>query len=210
VVVVFNFRRALLAPLAVLALVVMTYQVALPRMEHRARVAVDPTVSEDAVINPAAGLVERKDAGRLKLYRLLLDRMQTPWDHALGRGHWADDQGTERMPWAQHPHSAYLATYYRGGVVGVFVLVFVLSVGFWRCCQAACRGPDGSRGQVMWLALASFGAVALLFDGDDLTRIASLPRVEPLLLWFPLAVGVGLAGRRRYLEARDDCGSIPS
>ncbi len=200
VLVVVRFGRALVAPLLVLGAVVLVYLLVYliwPKIELWVRAKQEVVYEGPLVENPVAGLVKRKDGGRLKLYQIILARMDSPWDHVLGRGRWAEDGGTAAMTtWAHHPHSVYLATYYRGGAVGLGLLGVVMLVGTLACWRAA------RRGEPLWLVLAVFGAAALLVDGDDLTRIASLPRLEPLLLWFPLAVGAGFDASRERRERR--------
>ncbi len=202
ILVVVRFRRQVVLPLAVLLLVAVVYQFGFPQLANMAReraASRGEVVTEPPVSNPAAGMVARKDGGRLALYRILLGRMESPADHLLGRGRWANDHGTPRMTWALHPHSAYLATYYRGGIIGVGLLGMVLLLGGGACWRAA------RRGQPLWLVLVAYGVVALLFDGDDLVSMASLPRVEPLLFWFPLAAGAGAAARLARLRPGSAC-----
>ena len=67
-------------------------------------------------------------------------------------------------------------------------VMFIGLVPCWREARA---------GRPVWLILAGFGMAAFLVDGDDLTTIASMPRVEPLLFWFPLAAGAGASARER-------------
>ena len=184
VLVVLTFRKALWRPLMILMLVLAVYQWALPLIPN-------PEAEVNKGSSPAAALVARKDAGRMLLYRIIWKRIDSPADHVLGKGRWASDQvKPPEMHWhAHHPHSVYLATYYRGGAVGVILLMTVLGIGLLGCWRAA------RAGQPLWLALACFGLTAFVFDGDDLTTLASMPRVEPLLLWLPLAAGVGASQR---------------
>jgi hypothetical protein len=187
VLVVTQFNRRVLPSLAVLVLVALVYQFALPQIGR----LTSPEVPQ-ASSNPTAKLVSRKDSGRLGLYQIILDRMRPPGDYLVGRGRWVNDTvGPPEMTWyAHHPHSIYLATFYRGGAVGVALLGIVIVMGLascWRTRQASSS---------LWLALACFGLAALIFDGDDLMTMASMPRIEPLLFWFPLAAGVGAAARQ--------------
>lgn len=206
---VIQFRRKLLLPMAVFLVVTLVYQFVLPQLGRVSSPGVSerpatpatpadpsPVIVEEPA-NPAAALVARKDAGRLTLYRKILDRMQPPGDHLMGRGRWADDDALPELPWAYHPHSVYLGTFYRGGVLGVCLLGVVLLLGGFSCWRAA------RRGRPLWFTLASFGCVALAFDGDDLVTMASLPRVEPLLWWFPLAAGAGAAVAARDAKESD-------
>ena len=187
VLIIFQFHRKLLAPLAVIAIVCATYQWALPSLSQAVPTEAPPPE------NPAKSMVARKDAGRLKLYEIILKRMEPPMDYVLGRGRWAPDTaGPPEQHWhAHHPHSVYLATFYRGGGLGLLALGTVMVIGLvpgWREARA---------GRPAWLILAAFGTAAFLVDGDDLTTLASMPRLEPLLFWFPLAAGAGASARER-------------
>ncbi|MDF1788689.1 MAG: O-antigen ligase family protein [Verrucomicrobiales bacterium] len=187
ILIICQFHRKLLAPLAVIVIVCAIYQWALPSLSR--------AVSTQAPVegNPAKSLIVRKDAGRLKLYEIILDRMAPPVDYVLGCGRWAPDTaGPPEQSWhAHHPHSVYLATFYRGGGLGLMALGTVMFIGLVPCWREARAGRPA------WLILAGFGMAAFLVDGDDLTTIASMPRVEPLLFWFPLAAGAGASARER-------------
>ena len=160
--------------------------------QHQPQPQLQPSPSQSQPSNPMASMVARKDAGRLDLYRKVLGRMTPPGDYLMGRGRWADDvvKPPEIYWHAHHPHSIYLATFYRGGAVAVALLGVVVFMGVssgWR---------EARRGRPLWFALAAYGLAAFLFDGDDLMTMASMPRIEPLLFWFPLAAGAGAALRQ--------------
>ena len=189
VLIVVAFRRELCRPLMVLGAVLVIYQWGIPLLLKPNAAAGMAASSSDS--SPAEALIARKDAGRLLLYRIIWKRMEAPTDYVLGRGRWANDVvKAPEMHWhAHHPHSVYLATFYRGGAVGVTLLAIVLGAGLLRCWRVA------RAGQPIWLALACFGLTAFVFDGDDMATLVSMPRFEPLLLWLPLAVGVGASQR---------------
>lgn len=210
VLLVVAWHRRTFPAMVVLAAVLLAYQVVIPHLPWERPASppgVDPPPGQaepakPPAANPAKGLLARKDAGRMALYRLLFERIDSPWEHLLGRGHWADDQGDDTIwggeLWAKHPHSAFLATYYRGGAVGHGLLALVMLLGStsaWRAARSGC---------LLWAPLWGYGATALIFDGDDLIRMATLPRVEPLLFWFPLAAAAGAAARlaRRKAQAK--------
>ena len=188
VLIISHFHRKLLAPLAVIVFVSAIYQWGLPAISRAMT-----TTEAPALGNPAKSLIVRKDAGRLELYQIILNRMQPPIDYVLGRGRWAPDTaGPPEQPWhAHHPHSAYLATFYRGGGLGLIALGTVMLIGLAPCWREA------RAGRPVWLILTAFGMAAFLVDGDDLTTLASMPRLEPFLFWFPLAAGVGASARER-------------
>lgn len=190
VLIIFQFHKKLLAPLAVILIVGASYQWLVPMLTAPKDAGIAKVATPN---NPAKSMVGRKDAGRFKLYEIILNRMNPPLDYVIGSGRWANDEAKppEQHWHAHHPHSVYLATFYRGGALGLLALGAVMIAGLLPCLSEARAGRPA------WLVLAFFGMAAFVVDGDDLTTLASMPRVEPLLFWFPLAAGAGAAARER-------------
>ena len=145
--------------------------------------------------------VERGDAGRLGLYRLLLQRIHDPSQRFWGRGWWDEHSAAAEVRWpATHPHSVLIATHYHGGqavLVGLFFLgALVLSRAY-----EVWRGGPGLDGLVLFV----YGSAALVFDGESLTTVFTEPRFESLVFWVPVGV---VAGRYAALEAATASGRL--
>ena len=111
---------------------------------------VAPMLESERCSHPKASLSAE---GRLNLYEIILDRMAPPVDYVLGRGRWAPDTaGPPEQSWhAHHPDSVYLATFYRGGGLGLMALGTVMFIGLVPCWREA------RAGRPVWLILAGFG-----------------------------------------------------
>ncbi len=145
--------------------------------------------------NGLGNWVERGDAGRLPLYRLLLQRIEDPSQRFWGKGWWHEHSAAAEVRWpATHPHSVLVATHYHGGQVAVVGLLFfgvlVLSRAF-----EVWRGGLGLDGLVLFV----YGSTALVFDGEALTSLFTEPRFESLVFWVPVGL---VAGRYAALQTR--------
>lgn len=175
--------------LAVFAGVVLFYQFGASRFSSDER-----RTFERGAPTPAHELVGRRDNGRMELYRALLARLDSPAKWIAGRGLLADrSAGTDEIRWdAPHPHSAYLATLLIGGIGGLVALsaaTAAVARRAWSARRSAGRADGGDVPFVAaWSALFVLGLVGLLFDGDNLLAIRTIPRVEALLFWVPWAV----------------------
>ncbi|MEM7387242.1 MAG: O-antigen ligase family protein [Verrucomicrobiota bacterium] len=147
--------------------------------------------------SPVERLVDRKDSGRLALYRLIWSRMETRADFFFGRGISANASGKRsEIGWpAHHPHCAYLGTFYHGGATALLLLAGILGLTASRLCQSSLLNePNG----LIWTALLAAGAAGLIADGANFQSLLSIPRIEPLLFWLPLLTLNGLwAGSHR-------------
>jgi hypothetical protein len=140
--------------------------------------------------------VERGDAGRLALYRLLLKRLDLPADRFLGKGWFAPHSGAAELGWpATHPHSVLMSTLYHGGQIAVVGLAFLAVFMFTKAISLFRRGlgPDT-------LVMLCYGSVALLFDGESLTSLFTQPGFESLVFWVP----VGLIAARCVMLPMQD------
>jgi hypothetical protein len=148
------------------------------------------TLIEQVAAAPAemlTQLVERGDSGRGAIYAAGWSIVNNAF---IGVGQWGardlwicglETHSSEVMG---HLHSAFFATFVHGGTVGLALLLAVAAVAFRRAWRLA------TTGEVAWLALMMYGSVGLLFDGESLTSLATLPRLEGLLFWFPAVVAL--------------------
>lgn len=132
--------------------------------------------------------VERGDNGRIDIYRAGWHAINHFW---CGTGQWGvrdvwqcELQAKGDITMMSHLHSAFLATFVHGGVIGAGLLVVLLSIGVRRACRLA------QQGDATWIALLAFGCGGLLFDGESLTSLATAPRFEGLLFWLPLTIAL--------------------
>ncbi len=132
--------------------------------------------------NPISEMLGRKDSGRLAIYAASMRSLKTLPDLLVGLGQWGSDEvWTGQIGWSpEHLHSTFIATLTHGGIIGALILLGAVVIGFGRAIRVA------RDGEPTWLVLLIFGCVGLIFDGQTLTSLTSLPKFEPLLLWFPL------------------------
>ena len=140
------------------------------------------------VRNPVREFVERQDSGRFGIYRAGMASLGKPTEIIFGLGQWGTDERWERLlHWkVEHLHSVFLATFIHGGVVGLVLLGLVLWRGFRSAAWLAKQGRE------TWIVVLVFGCSGLVFDGQTLTSLLSVPRMEPLLVWFPMVVAASL------------------
>ncbi len=145
-------------------------------------------------IEPPKGFLERGSAGRDEIYRAGFRAVDNIW---IGTGQWGTrgqwrgnlSPSLSQDDLVSHLHSALLATYVQGGIVGVILLLGIIASALIRSWRLA------RDGQVIWMSLLVYGLVGLLFDGESLTSLATTPRLEGLLFWWPVMASLTLAGR---------------
>ncbi|MCA1962875.1 MAG: O-antigen ligase family protein [Prosthecobacter sp.] len=189
--------RAAWRPVILFAGCVAIFQLAAPVVSYLAakEVAADLGVEAEVVHsriqdfgvippNPALRLLERGDNGRFAIYAGALSSMTTWRDWLLGKGLWsANDAWSCGLWWnPEHLHSVYLDSLVRGGVLSLLGLLFLTGWGLVRAWRLAVEG------EALWLVLAVFGLVGMVFDGDSLCTMLSVPRFEMLLFWTPLVI----------------------
>jgi hypothetical protein len=207
--VVRGWRRAW-RPLAVLVVMVALFQLSGPLLSYlavndaAARLGVEDRAMAaemvgDAVVspNPMRAMMERADNGRFGIFQAALSSMTTWQDWVFGKGMWSsNDFWSCALHWyPEHLHSIFMDALIRGGVPGLAALLGLLGWGAWRALLLARRGEE------IWLMLAGFGVVALMFDGDSAFAFLTVPRYEPLLIWVPLVMASA-----RYMGDRPPLG----
>lgn len=132
--------------------------------------------------------VERGDNSRLDIYRAGWHAMDSLW---TGTGQWGvretwqcELQAKRNISMMTHLHSAFLATFVHGGIIGAMLLLAALGRGSRCACRLAAAGD------ATWIALLAFGCGGLLFDGESLASLTTAPRFEGLLFWLPLTVAL--------------------
>ncbi len=155
-------------------------------------------VSQGPVLerNPAKEFWQRWDNGRFMLYSAAWQTLDDRSSKLIGIGEWGtDERWRSRVSWEPaHLHSAFLATFVHGGAIGLLLLLTLLFKGF------RCAGALAQRGDPTWLALLAYGCTGLMFDGQTLSSLTSVPRVEPLLVWLPLIASVAVFQSRSHVS----------
>lgn len=146
------------------------------------------TASAPGIAHHFQKAVARGDNSRLDIYRAGWHAMDSLW---LGTGQWGvcgvwqcELQAKTNISMMGHLHSAFLATFVHGGIIGAALLLLALGCGIRRACRLAAQGD------ATWISLLAFGCGGLLFDGESLTSLATAPRFEGLLFWLPLTVAL--------------------
>lgn len=141
--------------------------------------------------NPLREWTKRGSTGRLDMYEAVWQTMREGGAarQIFGTGLWSDAAlWNARLPErerAPHPHSVFAATWLHGGWIGLAGLLAVLGMGAAAAWRAARQGwPLG-------LVLAGAGLAGVLFDGQSLASLDTLPRFEPLLVWTGLLLASG-------------------
>ncbi|TLD72103.1 O-antigen ligase family protein [Phragmitibacter flavus] len=189
--------RANRTPVAIFVAIALTFQISGPLVamlstkQVASRVSVqssEESLATGATIiaysNPARELINRGDNGRFELYRSAFASLQGPRQWLFGIGQWSTEHLWKPCTgWnPEHLHSAFLATLVHGGLVGFSMLLVVFSIGSYRAYQLA------KAGQGTWLVLLACGSAGMLFDGQTFSTFTSIPRMEVLLVIFPLIV----------------------
>jgi hypothetical protein len=156
--------------------------------------------------NPLREWTKRADTGRMEMYGAVLAAMNTGgWrSWMFGHGLAVDGElwhgGLDEHP--PHPHSLWMATLFHGGLPALAILLGI-ALGGLACAFRVAR-TDGW--VVPWI-LAAAGCAGLLFDGQSVAAINTIPRFEPLLFWTGLALA---AGCRRNISQRRAVTSAPA
>jgi O-antigen ligase len=152
-----------------------------------------PISHEPEAITSMNEMLHRADSGRMDLYRAAWEL----WDYRLlGTGQWGvieqwrtmlrdDPQG-----YFSHFHSAYLATLIHGGIVAVILLLGVWLLAVKRAWIQA------KSGDTLALVLLTYGSMGLVFDGQSLASMATIPRYEALLFWLPVTLALARSPRQ--------------
>lgn len=152
--------------------------------------------------NPLREWTKRGATGRLEMYDAVRQTLREGGAKRtlLGTGLWSDAAlWNHRLPErdrAPHPHSVFAATALHGGLIGLAGLLAVLLIGLITAWRA--RWTEG-------LVLTGAGLAGVVFDGQSLASLDTLPRFEPLLVWTGLLLAGGRAWERR--AAKD--GTVP-
>lgn len=144
-----------------------------------------PATAPVAVAGPIGKALTRPYDGRLSIYQAGWSSLDTPCRKVVGIGQWGTHgQWQQRlasscMELQGHLHGAFFATYVHGGLIGAGLLLLVMIRVILRA--VSCAKTKDAR----WPALLTFGITALLFDGESLAHLLTLPRFETLLFWLP-------------------------
>lgn len=133
-------------------------------------------------------LFPRGDSFRFFIWQESIDRLQTsPW---FGLGILSDDSVSNGQFRFDHPHNLYLAVALQGGLLGLMLFMWLL-IGVIRELLRNLHQVDARLALgILFLALPAY-----FFDGHEL-----LDKVGDtwLLVWLPVAIGLGLRWHRSY------------
>lgn len=172
-----------------LAIVIVIFQLggplvtALSVAQTQARAASSGAVETNVQSHsPLKELVDRADSGRIEIYRAGIAALPDAKAWLFGTGEWGTDASWRSRLDSQpnHLHSVPLSTLVHGGLIGLVLLLAFIALGFRRAWWLA------KNGHPLWWSLLAFGSAGLIFDGQSLCCMTTMPAFEPLLLLFPL------------------------
>jgi hypothetical protein len=197
-----GFRRSLLpwgALLGAIALFQLSgpWVVNLVKWQVATRV-MDPSVEPSHTPTPIQEMLTRWDGGRTEIYARAMRGFIDPHEWLIGVGQWGPAEVfTRSLSYMHmHHHSIFIATLVHGGLIGLGLALTLLFIGMKRAHSLAREGED------TWFVLLAFGCTGLIFDGQTLTSLLSIPQMEPLLITFPLIVAASAWWMRREQEER--------
>jgi 4-amino-4-deoxy-L-arabinose transferase-like glycosyltransferase len=151
-------------------------------------------------IGADSNIVERGDSGRAFIWTHLVER--TADRPLIGAGLRASDdvrfpRGSRHFPRGfnmPHAHSLFVGTYYRGGLIGLALLISLIAMSVVSAVRSVRRGGSGRA-----LPLLLFGILCLIPDGH---RLVSNPHLSSwLVLWLPIALATREGWSVRHLPA---------
>ncbi len=179
---VHGFRRGW-RPLLVLAVSALLFSLSGMAVERSPEAAAS---SASGISQPWERAIHRQNDGRKAIYAAGWRSIETTRDGWIGIGQWGTKDRWKRFlpadPWnlSGHLHSVFLATLVHGGVIGLGLLLVLIG-------HAARRAWARLReGDALWPCLFGYGLMALVFDGESLGSLLTLPRFETPLFWLPV------------------------
>jgi hypothetical protein len=144
----------------------------------------DLTMNPGHSATPIQEMLTRWDGGRTEIYARAMSGFVEPHEWLIGVGQWGPaEQFTRSLSFRHmHHHSVFIATLVHGGLIGLALALILLIIGLRRARTLA------REGEYTWFVLLVFGYTGLIFDGQTLTNLLSIPQMEPLLVTFPLMV----------------------
>jgi hypothetical protein len=192
-----GYRRSIL-PWAALLGVIALFQFSGPLVTHLANWQVatrvtDPSLEPTHTATPIQEMLTRWDGGRTEIYARAMRGFIDPHEWLIGVGQWGPAEVfTRSLSYMHmHHHSIFIATLVHGGLIGLGLALTLLFIGVKRALSLARKGED------TWFVLLVFGCTGLIFDGQTLTNLLSIPQMEPLLVTFPLIVAASAWWSRR-------------
>lgn len=138
------------------------------------------------IYQPWTRAINRPTGGRKVIYAAGWRSMEKTRESWIGIGQWGTKDRWKRfLPpdpsnLSGHLHSVFVATFVHGGVIGLGLLLVLLG-------HTASRSWARLReGDALWPCLFAYGLMALVFDGESLGYLLTLPRFETLLFWLPV------------------------
>jgi O-antigen ligase len=170
-------------PLLVLAVSALLFSLSGMAVERPPEAAAS---SATGISQPWERAIHRPNDGRRAIYVAGWRSIETSLDGWIGIGEWSTKDRWKRFlpsdPWglSGHLHSVFLATLVHGGVIGLGLLLALIGHAA-RHAWARLR-----EGDALWPCLFSYGLMALVFDGESLGYLLTLPRFETPLFWLPV------------------------
>jgi hypothetical protein len=146
--------------------------------------AANPALQPSHSPTPIQEMLTRWDGGRTEIYARAMSGFVEPHEWLIGVGQWGPAEHFTRSLSTNHMHhhSIFISTLVHGGLIGLGLALTLLAIGLRR---ASALARDG---EYTWFVLLVFGCTGLIFDGQTLTNLMSVPQMEPLLVTFPLIV----------------------
>ena len=128
------------------------------------------------------------ETGRFELAKRLIEESQDSL--VFGRGISTDTRFTLKDGRTRpHGHNAYLGTLFKGGLVGLFLLLSVIGVGFYESFRYFLKTKN-----ITYFALLLFGSICII-SGED--KLLTHPDALWLIFWLPLGLIAGEEVKRK-------------
>ncbi len=191
-----GFRHAAL-PWASLLAAIALFQLSGPLVQKvvdwQIATRADPALQPSHSATPIQEMLTRWDGGRMEIYARAMSGFVEPHEWLIGVGQWGPAEHFTRSlsHLHMHHHSVFIATLVHGGLIGLGLALALLVIGLRRSLTLA------REGEYTWFVLLVFGCTGLIFDGQTLTNLLSIPQMEPLLITFPLVIATAAWWHRR-------------
>lgn len=135
--------------------------------------------------NNISSLVERNDAGRLNLWKFIYKSMNGN-EHIFGKGFLANDSFVDSHGvCAIHPHSAFMFSYFHGGIILLLLHILILL----EVLKIALKKIKDSNSFLLFLFIF-YSFIPQLTNGESIFIITKGFSECEIIFWIPVSLGI--------------------